>query len=150
MAWASPSPGSSPHDSSPLRWTSRLIWLLVGAVFLIWIGVEGDAIWPVLLLAAGVSGAAGLSWLLRRQAATGKPTHPTLVVFAGALAGVATSPIAVLLILIKTSLHDHPMPDFAPADLLAILYAGPAWALAGLCIGGAIVLGLSARDGRTG
>jgi hypothetical protein len=148
MASLSPSSDSSPAGSSPLRWTSRLVWLLAGAAWLIWIGVEDRAIWPVLLLAAGLASAAGLSWLVRRQAATGRPTNPGLEALAGLLAGAATTPIAVLLVLIKTSLHDHPIPDFTPGDILAILRAAPAWTLAGLCIGGAIALGTLARAGK--
>jgi hypothetical protein len=48
---------------------------------------------------------------------------------------MAVTPLAVVLMLMKLSLHTHPYPDLLPVDLTAVLGRTPVWALAGLAVG---------------
>jgi hypothetical protein len=58
----------------------------------------------------------------------------------GLLTGTLVAPVAVLLILIKISLHSHGTPDFTSGDIGAVMNRTPVWALAGVLSGEALGL----------
>ena len=55
----------------------------------------------------------------------------------GAISGGFVGPIAVILALVKTSLHQHAQADFSSEDLTLFVERIPIWALAGLLFGAA-------------
>jgi hypothetical protein len=56
---------------------------------------------------------------------------------AGFLAGLVVTPLAFLLLAIKTGLHAHAAPDYTPAHMDALLLLTPLWIVGGLLLGGA-------------
>jgi hypothetical protein len=123
----------------------------LGAILLFWLPVEDlDERW-VILLAAAVCLLAGLRFFLALQArvlygAEGLPGRSgevyrfSIYPFTGALAGLAVSPVAVLLMVFKSGLHSHPSLDFTPAQVMAVLGRAPYFALGGFLLG--IVAGI--------
>jgi len=122
----------------------RVAWLLTGLFWLAWLGYEDRGLTAVLLLAGCISSAVGLT-IWGRWRADGAGRWPGWVRGAGLglLAGAGVAPLAALLILVKTSLHAHPIPDFAAADLGRVLSVWPAWTAAGL-LSGLAAAGLAA------
>lgn len=122
-----------------LRRVIRLAWGLSGLGCAAWFAYEDRGLTAVVLLAAGLCLAAGLTGRSRLQRTPmrrlGRRSAGAL---AGLLAGAAVGPSAALLILIKTGLHAHPQPDFTAADLAAALSVWRAWTGAGLAAGWAI------------
>lgn len=147
-----------------LRPLNRTAWLVAGTIWFVWLGVEDRGPGGPLLVAGSGAMAAGLS-LLRRWRAVGKASRTLAVrlpkgmpiderivwlwqaALTGLAAGAAAAPLGALLMLVKISLHAHPVPDFTLADILAGLQATPAWTLAGLCAGGALGLTVLGLDG---
>ena len=54
---------------------------------------------------------------------------------AGALAGLAAGPLAVLLMAVKSGLHAHPVPDYSGEQVIAVLVGAPSWIAAGILLG---------------
>ena len=114
------------------RWL-RMTALAIGVSLLLWLPFEDTSVNSVLVFAAAISGWWALRFLVDAPASGGK-TKRRLVLL-GALAGLAISPIAFLLMAVKTGLHGHPSPDFAPEQLHAVLISTPAWIAAGILLG---------------
>lgn len=130
------------------RWAVRIAWAVAGLVWFVWLGAEDRG--PA--TAIGVSVVLATAWGLStaREALTRAPWRLPLV---GLAAGSAVGPLAALLMLIKTSIHAHPVPDFTPEDLRAAISRLPLWAGVGLLLGVAGVLLAAARragPGETG
>lgn len=114
----------------------RLAWFLTGLFWLAWLGYEDRGLTAVVLLAGCIGAASGLSaWMRRRAVRAGRWSAWMRGALLGALAGRSVAPLAALLILVKTSLHAHPVPDFTAADLGRVLDVWPAWTGAGLLVG---------------
>ncbi|MEJ2012311.1 MAG: hypothetical protein P8X64_08825 [Anaerolineales bacterium] len=119
------------------------VWLLTGLAYAIWFGFEDRSLTPVVFLAALTCGAVGLTRCARfRDEAQPLMDRSALLrtALSGMICGAGVGPAASLLILIKTGLHSHPVPDFEPRDVLQVLRLSPAWAIAGGLIG--LALGL--------
>jgi len=114
----------------------RGAWLVTGLFWLAWLGYEDRGLTVVVLLAGCIGAALGLSAWRRWRAnpAGGWPAWMSGALL-GALAGASVAPLAAVLILVKTSLHAHPLPDFTVADLRRVLSVWPAWTGAGLLAG---------------
>lgn len=145
---ATPSPSSNisaAPAASPLRWIVRLAWGVTGLGWVAWIGFEDRGLTAVMLLAASVCLAAGLSaWARDRKRAVPRGTDWLRGAGVGVAAGATVGPAAAVLILMKTSLHAHPAPDFSAADLGRVLSVTPIWAAAGLAAG--LALGMLAHE----
>jgi hypothetical protein len=85
---------------------------------------------------------AGLGLTLIQRVARG----PLWPVVAGVLSGTAVPLIAVVLMLVKVSLHAHSNPDFGLADVERAFSLTPVWALAGLLAGASLKVWESARE----
>ena len=117
-----------------LRW-SGLIW--IGGVFL-WLPFE-DAGTGWALLLAGVGAAWAAAWFLARPKL--KDNHNARrLPLAGLLAGLAVTPLAILLMAVKSGVHGHLSADFSITQILGVLVSTPFWALAGLFVGGGLAL----------
>ncbi len=123
-----------------MRWAMRFAWVTAGVGWFFWFAYEDRGFVAVLLVAAAFAAALGLTvqsrlwagWRRRRRAAV------AWTALVGLGSGASVSLLAVLLMLVKVSLHDHPVPDFTLADLRAVLGRTPVWALGGTMIGASL------------
>lgn len=129
-----PEAAPPPRADAPrrIRWAARAAWVLAGITAFFWIGVEDVGLGRVLSLAALIG--AGLGLTLIQHGARGQAWP----VVAGILGGTAVPTIAVVLMLVKVSVHTHPNPDFVLADFRSALSLTPAWALSGLLAGASL------------
>jgi hypothetical protein len=97
-----------------------------------WIGAEDVGLGRVIPLAALMGAGLGLTLIQRGARGQAWP------IIAGTLSGTSVPLIAVVLMLVKVSLHTHPNPDFVLTDFLGALSLTPAWALAGLLAGASL------------
>ena len=121
---------------------ARLIAIGYGILIFLWLSPEDQAVWPTVLLGAGLAGLVILLWLLGRYGGRHLPARyvPAVTTVVGAGIGLGTSLATVALMFFKDARHAHPFPDHPPGLLLAILERGPVWALAGGLTG--LALGL--------
>jgi hypothetical protein len=97
-------------------------------------------------VSAVLAAAWGLSFARRRKGEeAGQASDARRFLLVGLAAGAAVGPLAALLMLIKVSIHAHPVPDFTPADLRAAIGRTPLWAGVGLLAGAAAALVQIAR-----
>jgi hypothetical protein len=118
------------------RWTSLIAWAAAGAVWFLWLGSEDVGPRTPVAVSAVLAAAWGLSVALRRE---GEEAARRLLLV-GLAAGAAVGPLAALLMLIKVSIHAHPVPEFTPTDLRAAIGRTPLWAGIGLLVGAAAAL----------
>lgn len=127
------------------RWLARALWAAVGLIWFVWLGYEDRGL--TVVLAIGVLLSAALSPTLWRQwfSATmgGRRLLAALVV--GAILGAAAPLLAILLIFLKVSLHNHPVADFTMGEVRQLLAVVPVWSLVGLLAGAAFGLAFPPR-----
>jgi hypothetical protein len=112
----------------------RLLAILLGIVLLAWVSLEDQSVTWALLFAAAICMLVAAEWLASSQrlsTGNGWLAYP----LAGLVGGVATAPIALLLMAIKTGLHGHAVPDYTPAQMGLVLTSIPIWIGAGALIG---------------
>lgn len=117
----------------------RIIWGIAGISWFLWIGFEDRSLTPILILSALISFAIGIEIRFRWGFNLSRSRIENLIrlMAVGAFAGAIVGPIAVLLALLKTSLHLHAVTDFSTDDLILLVRRVPVWALAGLLFGAA-------------
>lgn len=126
----------------------RLAWFLSGLFWLAWLGYEDRGLTAVVLLAGCLGAALGLTgWARWGEVQAGWRPAAVRGALLGVVAGASVAPLAALLILVKTSLHAHPVPDFTAADLGRVLSVWPAWTGAGM-LAGLAGAGLAAERAR--
>jgi hypothetical protein len=116
-------------------WGRRIMWGIVGVLWFLWIGFEDRSLMPVLILAALISLAIGFEWAVRSW---GRDWHLVYLLSSslkGLTIGGLAPLIAIVLVFLKTSLHQHETPDFSEQDLLLLLQRIPFWASAGFLFG---------------
>ena len=129
------------------RWIRLGAWAAAGAVWLVWLGYEDQGPGTPVGMAAVLAAAWGLGAILGGRERVGENRRPTArFLLIGLASGAAVGPLAAFLMLIKTSIHSHPFPDFAPADLSAAIGRTPIWAGVGLLAGAAAALLAAARE----
>lgn len=110
--------------------------------FLFWLGIEDTDTTPVALF--GFGAAALAAWHFAQTAFSNRvwSAHGRWLAFTigGAVTGAGASPITVLLMAIKVSLHSHQYPDFSLTAVAAIIALAPAWALGGALAGAGLAL----------
>jgi hypothetical protein len=121
---------------------NRLAWILTGLLGVAWIGFEDRGLAGVTLLAWMISISALLTARARRSRREPilRPAGLRWWLLAGAAAGALAGPVEALLILLKVGLHAHPVPDFATADVVAVLARIPIWTAAGALLGAGAAL----------
>lgn len=143
-----PAPGASSNPTvrkkAPLWF--RLTALALGGLLLVWLPVEDSRPLEALLFGAALAGLVAVRILAAFPARPHTPTRSLLQdSLGGALAGLAAAPLAAFLMVFKSGLHAHPVPDFTPGQLLAVLKLAPIFALAGGLLGTGLGIVLSAR-----
>lgn len=120
----------------------RLAWLVTGLMWLVWLGVEDRGILTILLLGTAISFSAALTVLDRWG--SGRILSETQWwirwVALGLSIAIGIGPLALLLMMVKVSLHSHGLLDFSLNDIEQLLRVWPFWGLAALLLG----LGLGA------
>jgi len=118
----------------------RNLALLYGGITLLWLQLEEDSVLPAVVLGLGAA------LLLAARFARPAPDRLLPMMLTGAATGLLTAPLAAALMILKTGLHFHAVPDYPPAQILAVLGRAPLWALAGALAG--IGLALATRAFR--
>lgn len=116
-----------------LRWLS----IGVGVAAFSWMSVEDTSTLPVATLGVLIALCGVSLWLLNQP-----DWQPSALVLCltGGLIGALGALVTVVLMFLKTAWHSHITPDYPPLMMLAMLERAPVWALAGLCLGGAVAL----------
>lgn len=113
----------------------RLRWLELAYAVLVlfWLPVEDVHSNWILLIAALGCGLGTLHLIFR-----GRRMRPLLFrhyLFVGVLSGGSVPIVAVLMMVFKSGLHSHVVPDFTFPQLLEVLARLPAWISGGALIG---------------
>jgi hypothetical protein len=112
----------------------RLLVILLGIILFVWLSFEGQNVTWIILFANAIS-MLGTAVILARYSRLTQNKSWLVYPLAGLLGGAATTPIALLLMAIKTGLHGHSGPDYTSAQILAVLISFPVWVGAGALIG---------------
>jgi hypothetical protein len=125
-------PGSSPQNPLLVR-RLRILGIILGIGLLVWLSVEesGD-VWVLIFSGAISALVAAQAWLRLKDRAK-KP--PYWLPLAGFLAGLLVTPLALLLMALKTGLHGHQGPDFSGSQILSVILRTPVWVISGLLTG---------------
>jgi len=120
----------------------RIALLAWGIALITWLPFEDTDTRMVMVFSLAGCLLAALRFLSRYQATEIRADVPLpmwrrlgLHLMAGALAGLAAGPAAVLLMAVKSGLHAHPTPDFSGGQVVAALIGAPVWILAGILSG---------------
>ena len=123
-----------------MKWVRRAAWAVAGIVWILWLGYEDRNLTSLIVVAVLLAFALGVEGLNRWTQS--RPTIGMIwlirSIIIGALAGAAVGPIAVLLALIKISLHSHATLDFSFEDIRALVRNSLPWIAAGSLFGAAV------------
>jgi hypothetical protein len=130
------------QKSSKQSLVTRITLILVGAFWFVWIGIEDQGTTFVMLVAASLILAMAIviiEQVFRRFPISGIRSFASFWLI-GLIAGALVTPMAILLMTVKISLHNHAVPDFSPADVSQVLHTTPAWVLGALMLSTAAAL----------
>jgi len=123
--------------SDRMLWAVRFAWAFSGLLWFFWLGYEDQSLTSVMLVAVAIIIAASITIFYRtiwnREATGSRGFFWTSLL--GLAAGLSVGPTTVLLVAVKISLHDHPVPDFAVLDMVSVLSRMPIWGVIGLLSG---------------
>lgn len=133
-----------------LKWVVRSAWVVAAPAWFLWLAYEDRNLSTVIGMSAVICAAFGLTWFSKWRGGklAGRRRWLLESMGIGLLAGTLVAPVAVLLILLKISLHSHGTPDFTTSDIAEVMNRLPVWALAGILCGEALGL-LGATFART-
>jgi len=116
----------------------RIFALILGASILLWLPFEDASLYWVILFAIliGCWGAARFLVNYPGDSRLGLWVYP----LCGALAGVAVTPIAIVLMIVKNGLHAHGAPDFTLDHIVSVVLRTPVWLVGGSLIGAGLGL----------
>jgi hypothetical protein len=112
----------------------RLLSILLGIILFVWLSFEGQNVTWVILFANAIC-MLGAGGILARSPRLIKNKSWLVYPLAGSLGGAATTPIALLLMALRTGLHGHSTPDYTSAQIIAVLISFPVWVGTGAVIG---------------
>jgi hypothetical protein len=118
---------------------ARIGWGVAGALWFVWIGIEDPSVLTVLILSATFLSALAVTVYQRRikHMSRSRPLRSVTILVAGFLGGLLVTPIAVVLMAVKISLHNHVLPDFSCTDVIQVLSSTPAWGIGALMLSAA-------------
>lgn len=119
--------------SSSIPLWLRLAGLLIAVSLFIWIPFEDLGLQWVLILSAAICSWCAVRFLLNRVVSGWQMVLWHSLV--GCLAGLAVAPLAALLMLLKSGLHGHAVPDFTVDQIQTVIGLAPYLSLSGLLIG---------------
>lgn len=117
-------------------WLQRLLIVVAGLAWFVWIGYEDRTLDAIVVLSVLLSIPLYLG-LWRRLVSGVERTHLRLLASAllGSFQGALVPLIGVLLMFLKTSLHNHVQADFTIEDVERMLQLVLPWSLAGTLAG---------------
>jgi hypothetical protein len=120
-----------------MKWLRRFSWAVTGIAWFLWIGFEDQGLSTVIFIAALWALVLGVEVFLRwgKHAATSRWRRFLRTTLVGGLAGAGVAPLAMLLALLKISLHGHSTPDFRLGDFQVLLAKISTWMVVGLLAG---------------
>lgn len=124
----------------------RLSAVVLGLALLLWIPFEDVNLNFILFFALAISSWWGVRLLLNVSHDPKRILLRHLLV--GLLAGLAVTPLAIVLMAFKTGVHGHGIPDFNAAQIEAALWRTPIWVGGGVLIGLGSALWRLSRDER--
>jgi hypothetical protein len=125
-----------------LRWVVRFAWAFAVPAWFVWLAYEDRDLSTLMGLSAVICVAFALTGVARWRGRRLTDRRRWLLesMGFGLLTGALVAPVAVILMLVKISLHSHGMPDFSSADIGAVVNRTPIWAMAGVLSGEALGL----------
>ncbi|HLC05203.1 MAG TPA: hypothetical protein VJK02_19385 [Anaerolineales bacterium] len=125
-----------------LRWVVRYAWMIAAPTAFFWIAYEDRSPSTVMGLSAIVCAAFAVTAIARWRGGILAERRRWLLetMGVGLATGALVAPVAVVLILVKISLHSHGTPDFTTSDIAQVMNRLPVWALAGVLCGEALGL----------
>ncbi len=135
-------------DVPQLSWSKKIAWAVAGLVWFFWIGYEDRGLVTVLIVSAVIAVPVGIEAYDRWRVKLGVSFWQSTLrgALAGTLSGALVGSIAILITLMKVSLHQHVIPDFSSGDILTLLNRIPAWSIAGLLIGSSLAMIVWGKD----
>ena len=120
----------------PARRRMRLGAILLGVMILFWLSLEDRDERQAVFLAVLLSTLGAVATRMRFS----KRIYGYWYLLLGVVFGFLVPMLAVLLMVVKTGLHGHSVPDFTLAQISAVLRLIPVWSVVGLLVGGAAAL----------
>ena len=120
----------------PARRRMRLGAILLGVMILLWLSFEDRDERRAVFLAVLLSTLGAVATRMRFS----KRIYGYWYLLLGVVFGFLVPMLAVLLMVVKTGLHGHSVPDFTLAQISAVLRLIPVWSVVGLLVGGAAAL----------
>lgn len=115
----------------------RMASIFLGLILLLWLPFEDTSVFLAIAFTVAITGLITIYYLNKyRKAANHWWFYPLI----GLLAGMAITPLALLLMSIKSGIHGHGFPDYTPMQVVLILQLTPVWILAGFMIGSTAAL----------
>ena len=114
-----------------------LVLVYLGALF-VWLPLEDTDEWTAITFAGFLCVLATAGINLRMPERIRKAWW--ILPLQGALSGLALTPLAILLMAMKTGLHNHSVPDYTTQHLYNVVNDTPLWVIAGLLIGSGIAI----------
>jgi len=124
----------------------RILGLILGASLLFWLPIEDSGDRWVLLFSAAISTLIAAQCWLQLIGRFGKRGY--WLVLSGLLAGILVTPVAVLLMALKTGLHGHQGPDFSGDQIMAVLVRTPVWIVSGFLAGAGLEIFWRQKTGQ--
>ena len=121
----------NPRSSNSL-WI-RFLAILLGIALLLWLPFEETSETTAILFAYIITAWVVAALLLRYK--NWSPFPIFRFIFAGILAGVIVTPFILSLMVFKTGLHAHPVPDYTYEQFISIIRRTPIWSMSGFFIG---------------
>jgi hypothetical protein len=119
-------------DTIASRLWPRYLAIGMGIFILFWLPIEDRNERVAILIALGICTISLIQILISRPVISYK--NILFHALTGGLAGAATTPMAILLITIKSGLHDHGFPEFAMRQIANIFNTTPYFLAGGLLI----------------
>lgn len=130
---------TQPHAWLKLSRWFRITLVIASLLWFFWLGIEDPGTITVLILAAVILTPIAI-WSFNRYIApwprSGARRFAAILIL-GLLSGIVIAPLAILLMAVKTSLHNHVVPDFTRADVIEVIDSAPAWTLGALLLAAA-------------
>jgi uncharacterized membrane protein YedE/YeeE len=107
--------------------------IFLGIALLFWLPIEDTTETWALLFAIAISTWLAIAFFLSKRV----KLRSLLVeyILSGTLAGILVTPIALLLMAIKTGFHAHEAPEYTSQQLVSTVWKTPLWIVGGFLVG---------------
>jgi archaellum biogenesis protein FlaJ (TadC family) len=126
----------------------RIVLLVVGIAWLIWLSIEDLSERWVLLFSVTICVLMAIRFIIyysaqlpknekRYSQSKDQQSNKQFLFYpiVGSLTGLAVTPVALFLMALKTGLHSHLAPEFTSSQVIIVLARTPIWIIGGLLIG---------------